>query len=168
MKKSMMCSLTAFSDDFGKLFLRIVLAFAMIPHGAQKVFGIFGGNGLQATWQYFTEVLQISPLWAGAAIFVEFFAPIFLILGVFTRIWALLLAVLMAVAMQYHFDNGYFLNWTGNQLGEGIEFHLLYIGAALALVLLGGGKFAFLRLCKCSDCACETESPSAAETATEK
>lgn len=168
MKKSMMCSLAAFSDDFGKLCLRIVLAFAMIPHGAQKVFGIFGGNGLQATWQYFTEVLQISPLWAGTAIFVEFFAPIFLILGVFTRIWALLLAVLMAVAMQYHFDNGYFLNWTGNQLGEGIEFHLLYIGAALALVLLGGGKFAFLRLCKCPDCACETTTPPAAEAATEK
>lgn len=168
MKKSMMCSLAAFSDDFGKLFLRIVLAFAIIPHGAQKVFGVFGGNGLQATWQYFTEVLQISPLWAGTAIFVEFFAPIFLILGIFTRIWALLLAVLMAVAMQYHFDNGYFLNWTGNQLGEGIEFHLLYIGAALTLVLLGGGKFAFLRLCKCSDCACETETPSAVEAATEK
>ncbi|MBQ6705370.1 MAG: DoxX family protein [Opitutales bacterium] len=168
MKKSMMCSLAAFSDDFGKLFLRIVLAFAIIPHGAQKVFGVFGGNGLQATWQYFTEVLQISPLWAGTAICVEFLAPIFLILGIFTRLWAILLAVLMAVAMQYHFDNGYFLNWTGNQLGEGIEFHLLYIGAAIALVLLGGGKFAFLRLCKCSDCSCKAETPSADESATEK
>ncbi len=168
MKKSIMCSLAAFSDDFGKLFLRIVLAFAMIPHGAQKIFGLFNGNGLQATWQYFTEVLQISPLWAGTAIAVEFFAPIFLILGIFTRVWAALLAVLMSVAMQYHFDNGYFLNWTGNQLGEGIEFHLLYIGAAIALVLLGGGRFAFLRLCKCDACNCDVpEEPKAEPPKTE-
>ena len=152
MKKSIMCSLTAFSDDFGKLFLRLVLAFSIIPHGAQKVFGVFGGTGLQPTWEYFTDVLGIAPLWAGIAIAVEFFAPIFLILGVFTRVWAILLAILMAVAMQYHFDNGYFLNWTGNQLGEGIEFHLLYIGAAIALALLGSGKFAFLCGCKCTAC----------------
>lgn len=161
-----MCSLSEFSDDFGKLLLRLTLAFAMIPHGAQKVFGIFGGNGLQATWQYFTDVLQITPFWAGLAIFVEFFAPIFLILGIFTRFWALLLAGLMAVAMQYHFDNGYFINWTGNQLGEGLEFHLLYIGAAIALVLLGGGRFAFLRLCKCADCTPEEKQASPDTTGT--
>lgn len=157
MKKSILCSVSAFSDDFGKLLLRLVLAFAMLPHGMQKVFGVFNGNGLQATWQYFTEVLGISPSWTAAAIATEFFAPLFLILGIFTRFWALTLVVLMTVAMQYHLDNGYFINWTGNQIGEGVEYHLLYIGAALALLFIGGGRFAFFRSCCDAKCACCAE-----------
>lgn len=173
-KKSMLCSITTFSEDSGKLFLRLTLAFAMIPHGAQKVFGLFNGSGLQATWQSFTQGLGISPTWTAIAIGTEFFAPLFLILGIFTRFWATALAILMIVAMQYHLDSGYFINWKGNQNGEGYEYHLLYIGAAIALILLGGGRFAFLRPSKksctcgcCSACvpapACESPQEPSAE-----
>ncbi len=62
----------------------------------------------------------------------EFFAPICLALGVFTRIAALSVIILMAVAMTKHVKNGYFSNWSGEKNGEGVEFHLLYAGSALA------------------------------------
>ncbi len=152
MRKSALCSLFGFSDDVGKLFLRIVIAVAIFPHGAQKVLGIFGGNGLDATWKFFTETLHIAPVLAGAAIAVEFLAPLFLLLGLFTRAAAVALAVLMFVAMQYHTANGFFMNWTGTQAGEGVEYHLLFLGAAIALVLLGGGRFSLLSFSR--KCAC--------------
>lgn len=149
MKNTIICSIHAFSEDFGKLLLRLVLAVAIIPHGLQNVVGIFGGNGLSATWDYFTQILGIAPFWAGLAVFVEFVVPVLLILGIFTRICAGMLAVFMAVAMQYHWDYGYFLNWSGVQVGEGVEFHVLFIGTAIAILLIGGGKFAFFEGCMC-------------------
>lgn len=153
MRKSALCSLFGFSDDVGKLFLRIVVAVAIFPHGAQKVLGIFGGNGLDATWKFFTETLHITPVLAGAAIAVEFLAPLFLLLGLFTRAAAVALAALMFVAMQYHTANGFFLNWTGTQAGEGVEYHLLFLGAAIALVLFGGGRFSLLSFSRKCSCA---------------
>lgn len=159
MRKSWVCSLSGFSDDVGKLFLRLVLVVAIFPHGAQKVLGFFGGNGLDATWKFFTETLHISPVLAGAAIFTEFLAPLFLLFGIFTRAAAALLAVLMFTAMQYHTANGFFLNWTGTQTGEGIEYHLLFIGAAVALVLLGGGRFSCLSFSRKCVCAASDDVP---------
>ena len=121
MRDSIICSARAFSADAGKLLLRIALAVAIFPHGAQKVLGVFGGNGLSATWTAFTEKLDIAAPLAAAAIFTEFVAPALLVLGVFPRLFAAMLAVLMLVASQYHAENGFFMNWSGSQLGEGVE-----------------------------------------------
>lgn len=62
-------------------------------------------------------------------------------LGVFTRIAALAVIIMMAVAMTKHVKNGYFANWSGKKAGEGVEFHLLYAGSALALLLTGPGPW---------------------------
>jgi putative oxidoreductase len=66
-----------------------------------------------------------------------------LILGLLTRVAALGIAanMLVAVAM-VHWQYGLFMNWAGNQKGEGFEFHLLAIGVAFVLIIRGGGKWA--------------------------
>jgi putative oxidoreductase len=74
------------------------------------------------------------------AIITEFFAPIALALGLFTRVAALGLVVQMLVAARFHLANGFFMNWTGTQAGEGFEYHILAIGLGLALVVMGGGR----------------------------
>lgn len=152
MKDTIICSAREFSADVGKLLLRITLAVAIFPHGAQKVLGVFGGNGLSATWTMFTEKLDIAAPFAAIAIFTEFVGPILLVLGVFPRLLAGMLAVLMTVAAQYGVKDGFFMNWSGTQAGEGAEYHVLFIGAALALMMIGGGRFSLLRLVgECDD-----------------
>lgn len=125
----------------GNWLLRITLAVAIWPHGAQKVLGWYGGDGFSATYQGFTEGMGIWGPMAVVAILTEFCAPFFLVAGLFTRIAALMLSVLMIVAMRMHWANGFFANWSGQQAGEGIEYHVLFAGAALSLVLLGAGKY---------------------------
>ncbi|HWL53277.1 MAG TPA: DoxX family protein [Chthoniobacteraceae bacterium] len=123
------------------LLLRLTLGVVMFPHGAQKVLGWFGGGGLSNTLGFFTGQLQIPLVFALLAIAAEFAGSIGLILGVFTRVAAFGIGATMLVAIfMGHFDNGFFMNWSGTQAGEGFEYHLLAIGLAAALVLKGGGK----------------------------
>ncbi len=121
--------------------VRIVTGLFLIPHGAQKLFGWFGGYGLTATGQYFESSLSMSPGWlmAGAAGFVEFFGGIALVLGLLTRPAALAVAVLMGVALSVHVPAGYF--WTEG----GIEFPLMWGLLAIAVMLGGGGEFSLDR-----------------------
>lgn len=93
------------------------------------------------TYQTFTEKMGIPPLLARVAMLTEFCAPICLALGLFTRVAALGVMIMMLVAMTKHIKNGYFANWSGKKAGEGIEFHVLYAGAALALLLTGPGSW---------------------------
>ena len=74
-------------------------------------------------------------------ILIEFFVPLFLLAGLGTRLGGALIAVIMFGAIFYHTQHGYFMNWYGTQEGEGYQFHLLAIGAALALVTTGGGRW---------------------------
>ncbi len=124
-------SITIIAAAWGLLVLRLTLAFILWPHGTQKVLGWFGGAGWEGTYRAFTEKMGIPPFLAKVAMLTEFFAPICLILGVFTRIAALSVIILMAVAITKHVKNGYFSNWSGKKTGEGVEFHLLYAGSAL-------------------------------------
>ena len=125
----------------GQLLLRITLGVAMRPHGAQKVLGWFGGGGLDATLSAFTGGMGIPAPLAWIAILTEFFAPLAIVSGLLTRLAALGLAITMGVAMTHNWDHGFFMNWYGNQSGEGIEYQILYVGAALALMLMGAGKY---------------------------
>ncbi len=134
------------TDDSRALtLLRVTLALAMFPHGAQKALGWFGGGGPAGTIAGFEQAFGISAPLAILAIAVEFLAPLGLLLGLGTRLAALALAGQMLVAASFHRGNGFFMNWSGNQAGEGIEYHLLYIGAALALVIAGGGAWSLDR-----------------------
>ena len=135
----MAARLLATDDSRALLLLRVTLALAMLPHAAQKLFGWFGGAGIPGTLAGFEQHLGIPVFLGVVAITVEALAPIALLLGLGTRVAAVALAGQMAVAGWTHRANGFFANWSGAQAGEGFEYHLLYIGAALALAIGGGG-----------------------------
>jgi len=124
------------------LVLRIAFGVMMFPHGAQKLLGWFGGYGFSGTMEFFTGSMGIPAVFAFAAIVTEFFGALALLVGAFTRIAALGLGFTMLVAAGFHWKNGFFMNWSGSQAGEGIEFHILAIGIAVALVLRGAGTLA--------------------------
>lgn len=139
----MIRKLFATNNEPTALILRIVLGLVMFPHGAQKLLGIFGGYGFKGTMGYFTNVMHLPAVLAFLVIMVEFFCPLLLIVGYATRIAAALLIVLMLgiFITGPHLQNGFFMNWTGQQLGEGYEYHLLVTGMSLALFFSGGGRF---------------------------
>ena len=121
--------------------LRLALGLVMFPHGAQKVLGWFGGYGFEGTMGFFTGTLHIPAVFAFLAIAAEFGGSLLLLAGAATRVAALGLGVTMVVAaLKVHVANGFFMNWYGNQAGEGFEYHILAAAIALALVITGGGK----------------------------
>ncbi len=122
------------------LAVRLALAVVIFPHGAQKVLGWFGGYGFEGTMGFFTETMGIPYVFGVLAIIAEFFGSLALAAGLLSRIAALGIGVTMMVAMlTSHVQHGFFMNWFGNQAGEGIEFFLLAIGMSVALLLGGGG-----------------------------
>lgn len=124
------------------LILRIVLGAVFLPHGAQMALGWFGGHGFAGTMAFFTQNMHIPAALAFLAIAAEFGGAIALLLGLFTRIAALGIAANLVVAIaMVHWQYGFFMNWFGNQKGEGFEYHLLALAIALVLLLRGGGKW---------------------------
>lgn len=126
--------------DYTLLMLRVGLGLMIVPHGAQKLLGWFGGYGFTGTMQYFTETMGIPWLFGFLAIMAEFFGGLALLTGALTRLAALGVGMVMLVAAwTSHLQYGFFMNWYGSQAGEGFEFHLLALTIALALVICGGG-----------------------------
>jgi putative oxidoreductase len=131
--------------DFSGTLLRLALALTMFPHGAQKALGWFGGFGFSKTVGYFVGSGMPAPL-AALIIAAEFLGPIALVAGFFTR-WSAFgigLVMLGAVGM-VHGQNGFFMNWMGNQKGEGFEYFIPVIAIALVLIIKGGGRWALDR-----------------------
>lgn len=126
---------------FAATFLRLPLGVTILAHGSQKLLGLFGGSGFSATMNMFTHRMHIPPVFALLSIAAEFFGGIGLILGFLSRIAAFGICVNMIVAMWLvALPYGLFINWSGRQKGEGIEYHLLAIGATVAIMILGGGS----------------------------
>lgn len=137
----------ATKNDFAATSLRIILGLAILPHGLQKVFGWFGGFGFSGTMNFFTEHMGIPYVLALAAIAAESLGAVALIAGFLTRLSAFGIGVTIAVgALMVHLDNGFFMNWFGNQAGEGFEYHLLVVGMAIALMISGGGAYSVDKL----------------------
>lgn len=131
-------------DNWSGFILRIVLGAVMLPHGAQKVFGWFGGYGFSATMDFFTRSMNLPWIISILVILIEFFGALGLIVGFAGRVWALGLIVIMTGAIYTtNMKNGFFMNWFGNQAGEGYEYHLLVIGICVAIMLTGSGKYSF-------------------------
>jgi putative oxidoreductase len=129
------------SNDPVLTWIRVCLGLVILPHGLQKVFGLFGGGGIDGTLVMFSH-LGIPPYFGLLAIAAESLGAIALIFGFLGRVAALAIAVEMLVAIYLlHFHNGFFMNWTGAQAGEGFEYHLLAIGLAAATVIKGAGAF---------------------------
>jgi putative oxidoreductase len=123
------------------LILRIILAIVIFPHGAQKVLGWFGGHGFRGTMKFFTDS-GIPAVFALLAIAAEFLGPFGLAVGLLTRIAAFGIACVMVVAIfTVHWPHGFFMNWYGNQKGEGFEYHLLVLGIAITLTIVGAGAW---------------------------
>ena len=116
--------------------IRVAAGLILVPHGAQKLFGWFGGYGLEGTAGFFAQNLGLEPgmffaVLVGAT---EFFGGLLLALGLLTRPAAAAIAVLMAVAITVHLPNGFF--WTSG----GYEYPLLWGLIALAIAFRGGGE----------------------------
>ncbi len=132
--------LLATSNDGVLTLLRLVLGVVFFLHGAQKALGWFGGFGFSGTMHAFTGMMHIPAPFAFLAIMAEFLGGIGLIVGLLARVAAFGIAVNMCVAVALvHFANGPFMNWYGNQKGEGYEYHLLAIVIALTIMIRGAG-----------------------------
>jgi putative oxidoreductase len=121
-------------SDFAEPILRIGLGGILIPHGCQKLFGLFGGMGLTANAALF-ERLGYSPgmFWGTLVGCTEFIGGILLVLGLFTRFAAAAVLIFMIVAVKFTSAKGFF--WSAG----GFEFPLLIGICALFFVIRGGG-----------------------------
>ncbi|WP_428647857.1 DoxX family protein [Roseibium sp.] len=122
------------------LAFRVTTGALLMPHGAQKLFGAFGGGGLEGTSKFFESVGYSAPdLFALLVGVVEFFGGLCIVLGLFTRPVAIAVAIFMAVAVQFHMGNGFF--W----VAKGYEYPFLWGMAALFFAVQGGGAYSLDR-----------------------
>jgi putative oxidoreductase len=126
-------------DDTGAAIARIALGAVMFPHGAQKALGWFKGEGPRDTLGMFKTMGIPRPL-GGLAIAAEFAGALGLVTGSLGRLAALGVASNMLGAIRLvHQPHGFFMNWKGNQKGEGFEYHLLALGLATVVLVRGSG-----------------------------
>ncbi len=134
-------------DDKTQAIVRLVLGVVFLAHGAQKMLGWFGGYGFKGTMGFFTQTMHIPAVFAFLAICAEFFGGLGLLLGLLSRIAAFGIAIEMLVAIfLVHLPNGFFMNWSGQQKGEGIEYHLLVLALTWLLMARGAGAFSLDRV----------------------
>ena len=128
------------SDDYTITVARLVLGLVFFAHGAQKMLGWFGGYGFAGTMNFFTQMMHIPAPFAFLAICAEFFGGLGLLVGFLSRVAAFGISVNMLVAIfTVHIHNGFFANWSGQQKGEGIEYHLLALALLFLIMVKGGG-----------------------------
>ncbi|CAM4090852.1 DoxX family protein [Shewanella aquimarina] len=141
MNKQTLIKLLNSDAGLAPLVLRLPLGLIFAAHGAQKLFGWFGGYGLEGTGQWMASVGfepgYLMALLAGSA---EFFGGLALVLGLLTRPAAALTAFTMAVAMTLHVGNGLFVS------NNGYEFALILLAASLSLAVQGGGRYSIDKL----------------------
>ena len=134
-------------DGWTGFILRTTLGMVMLPHGAQKLLGWYGGLGFSGTLGLFTEKMGIPLAVAFLVIVAESLGSLALLAGLLTRFTAASLAIIMLGAIvMVHLPHGFFMNWFGQQQGEGFEYHLLVIGIAAALLVMGGGRWSVDRI----------------------
>jgi putative oxidoreductase len=122
---------------WGLLILRVVVGLTLAGHGAQKVFGWFGGSGM-AGWIGVVEKLRIRPAqpWAWIAALAELVGGLLFALGFLSPLGSFAIAGSMLVAMAaVHWPKG-FWNTKG-----GIEFNLAIVAAVIAVALTGPGTY---------------------------
>lgn len=123
------------SAAYDTLPIRLAAGVIFSAHGAQKLFGWFGGYGLEGTGAWMASIgIEPGVLMAALAGGAEFFGGLALILGVLVRPAALVLAVTMAVAIvSVHLSNGLFM------ANNGYEFGLALLALSVALFFRGAG-----------------------------
>lgn len=137
----MLRKLLATSNDYALGLARFLMGIVFFAHGAQKMLGWFGGLGFSGTISLFAK-LGMPTFVALFAIFVEFFGGLGLLVGLLSRVAALgIIVEMIGAVLTVHLPNGFFMNWAGNQKGEGIEYHIITIALALLIVVRGAGAF---------------------------
>jgi putative oxidoreductase len=128
------------------LLQRVVLGGVVLAHGAQKLLGWFWGYGFDATVRWFGEALHVPAPFAVLVILSDSLGSLALIFGLFSRFMALgtTLTMLGAILL-FHAPNGFFMNWSGTNAGEGYELHLLALALSLPIVVGGGGAWSLDR-----------------------
>jgi putative oxidoreductase len=126
------------NGGFAALALRVPVGLILAAHGAQKLFGWFGGYGLEGTGQWLASIgLEPGYLMALLAGSAEFFGGLALVLGLLTRPAAVVAAFTMLVAIfAVHIGNGLFM------ANNGYEYALTLFAATVALAIQGAGRFA--------------------------
>ena len=121
-------------NDYASLVVRVALGIVFLPHGLQKVFGMFGGPGIEGTIG-FLGGMGVPSVIAVLVILAESLGALGLIFGFLTRFCAASIALVMlgAVAL-VHAKNGFFLPM-------GFEYHILVLGMCLALLINGAGAW---------------------------
>src|SRR5262245_26472901 len=128
--------------DLGMLLLRLALGSVIFAHGAQKVMGWFGGPGMQGVVAWMGSMGIPAPM-AYLAGYTEFLGGIAIALGILPRIVALGIVIDMLTAIAtVHFKNGFFLHSSAPGGGDGVEFVMMNMAAALAVLLIGPGRYA--------------------------
>lgn len=131
-----LAGLTNALSPFAEPLVRVTAGLLLVPHGAQKLFGWFGGYGLEATGQFFATKLGLPASFALLAGLIEFVGGFLLAAGLLTRpVAALVFGVMAYAVVGVHLGAGFF--WTNG----GYEYPLLWGMVALAFVLRGGGRY---------------------------
>ena len=143
----MLRRLFATDDSTTLLVQRVALGAVMFPHGAQKLFGWFGGYGWDGTMGFLTGPAGLPAPIAALVIVIELFGSIALIAGLGTRLAALgITAVMLGAVATVHAKVGFFMNWSGTAGGEGFEYHLLALALAVPLIIRGAGAYSVDRV----------------------
>lgn len=130
----------ATDDSRHALLTRVALGAVLFPHGAQKLLGWFGGYGFSGTMGFFTGTLHVPAPLALLVILAESLGAVGLVFGLGTRLAAAgVSAVMLGAIAMTHAQHGFFMNWFGQQRGEGFEYHLLVLALALPLAWWGAG-----------------------------
>ena len=128
-------------DNYTWAFLRVCMGLWYIPHGMQKLFGVWGGN-VNGLAKGIENVLGWKPalFWAYYIGCLEFFGGILLVLGLLTRpVAALFVGFMYVAAFHFNITRGYF--WTQG----GTEMPLLLLAIALVILVRGGGEYSLDR-----------------------
>lgn len=133
-------------DSKTALVQRLVLSGVVLAHGLQKALGWFGGWGFEGTLNWFETALGVPAPLAALVILSDSLGSLALAVGLGSRLAALgtTLTMLGAIAL-VHAPNGFFMNWSGTQAGEGFELHLLVLALSVPLVVRGGGAYSLDR-----------------------
>jgi putative oxidoreductase len=128
-------------DSWALLILRVTLAVVLLPHGAQKLFGWFGGPGFDVSMSYFTERLGVPWVVGLLVLLVESVGALALALGLMGRVWAAGIGAVMLGAAVLQLRPG-----LHHFLAVGFEYRLLAVAISAALVIAGSGKWSADRL----------------------
>ncbi|MFQ5684404.1 MAG: DoxX family protein [Candidatus Binatia bacterium] len=127
--------------DVAGFIVRLTLGVVFLPHGLQKLLGLFGGAGFSETLHHFVQ-LGMPAVLAFLVIVGESFGAFGLLIGFLTRFCGFGIGLIMLGAIfLVHAQNGFFMNWLGTRQGEGFEYHLLVLGLCVLAIIKGGGKW---------------------------